>query len=47
MRPFHGVASKDLDSYLCWFRHVELSGQPSPRDSLGAALNIPCIRFAN
>ena len=46
MRPFRGVASKYVDSYLRWFRQVELSGQPSPRDSLGAALNTPCMRFA-
>ena len=47
LRPFRGVATKYLDSYLRWFQQVDLSGQPSPRGCLAAALATPCIRFAN
>ena len=47
LRPFGGGASKYLDSYPGWFQQVELSGKPSPRTCLTAALTAPKIRFAN
>ena len=47
LRPSRGAASKDLSSYLRWFRQVELSGEPFARVCLSAALSTPCKRFAN
>lgn len=47
LRPFRGVATKYLDSYLRWFQQVQLVREASPRSYLAASMAPPCTRFAN
>ena len=47
LRPFRGIATKYLDSYLRWFHLIELADRPPPRACLTAAMAKPCLRFAN
>ena len=47
LQPFRGVATKYLDSYLCWFQQVGLVREVSHRSCLVASMAPKCIRFAN
>ena len=47
LRPFRGIATKYLDSYLRWFHLIELADRPPPRACLTAAMAKPCLRFEN
>ena len=42
--PFHGMATKCLDSYLRWCQEIGLASQPSPRACLLASLAPQCTR---
>lgn len=45
LRPFRGVATRYLDSYLRWFHFKALGEKPTSRSCLAAALRDPPIRF--
>lgn len=47
LRRRRGIASKYLDSYLCWFHLVVLDPTATSRTCLAAALTRPRMRFAN